>query len=108
MRDAEKTARLNDLLRQTFLTGRVVMTRGVAELPEETRARVLSMVRSYDDFDVLAGAQQERDFGAFEYQGQGYFWKIDCYDADLKYLSPDPANPDVTRRVLTIMLADEY
>lgn len=108
MRNQDKIAQLNDLLRQTFLTGRVVLTPGIQALPDETRERVLSMVRCFDGFDAGNNPHGERDFGAFKISSQSVFWKIDCYDTDLQYLSPDPANPQVTRRVLTIMLADEY
>jgi hypothetical protein len=39
---------------------------------------------------------------------QKIFWKIDTYDLDMQAMSPNPANPAVTHRVLTIMLASEY
>lgn len=103
-----RIAKLNDILRQTFLTGRVVMTSGIQALPAELRERVLSKVRTYDDFILKNNPHEERDFGAFELGSQSYFWKIDYYDNDLNYLSPDPADPEVTKRVLTIMLAEEY
>lgn len=50
----------------------------------------------------------EHDFGSFDYNGEKIYWKIDYYDKSYQYLSENPANPEVTNRVLTVMLADEY
>jgi hypothetical protein len=50
----------------------------------------------------------EHDFGSFEIEGDKFFWKIDCYDKTLEFGSPDPTDPSVTTRLLTIMLASEY
>jgi hypothetical protein len=35
-------------------------------------------------------------------------FKIDYFDKDLNLHSPDPADPAVTERVISLMLAEEY
>jgi hypothetical protein len=51
---------------------------------------------------------EEHDFGSFEADGATIFFKIDYYDSTLTVHSPDPSEPAVTKRVITIMLAEEY
>jgi hypothetical protein len=48
---------------------------------------------------------EEHDFGAFEADGHMIYFKI---DQSMSMHSSDPANPSVTKRVITIMLAEEY
>ena len=99
---------LNDALRRTFVGGRVVMTAGVAALPEATRVAVLAAVRAFEAFTPRNDPHGEHDFGSVEIDDVRVFWKVDCYDRALRFASPDPADTTVTARVLTIMLAEEY
>ena len=50
----------------------------------------------------------EHDFGLVRVNGHVILFKIDCYDLDRRAHSPDPSDPAVTCRVMTLMLADEY
>lgn len=102
-------AELNDVLRSSFLTGTVMLTQGILGLPEHIRHRITREVRLFDDFHPDNDPHGEHDFGSINEPGAGtVFWKIDYYDRDLSFASPDPADPTVTERVLTTMLAEEY
>ena len=71
-------------------------------------ATIINKVRNFNDFNEDNNPYGEKDFGAFEFKGKKIFWKIDYYDRELLYLSPDACNPKLTNRVLTIMYANEY
>jgi len=99
---------LNDNFRSTFVGGQVLTTAGVAELAVDTKARLLLAVHSFSEFRSDNDPHGEHDFGSIELEGETYFWKIDYYDLDYRCGSEDPADPEKTMRVLTIMRADEY
>ncbi len=99
---------LNDAFRRAFVGGAVVITAGVEALPADQRRIVLATVRAFDGFTEDNDPHGEHDLGVVEHTGVRCFWKIDYYDREMEVLSPDPADPAVTTRVLTVMLADEY
>lgn len=98
----------NDQLRRTGVGGMVVITPGVKALGETSVAAIMAAVAAFADFTPGNDPYGEHDFGHLEFEGQLLFFKIDAYDLDLTYASPDPTDPAVTRRVLTVMLAEEY
>jgi hypothetical protein len=79
-------------------------------VPAEAEAvqRSVKTIAVFDDFCNANDPHEEHDFGAFEAEGQKIFFKIDYLDRELSMHSPDPADPAVTQRVITIMLAEEY
>ena len=106
-----KTARiraLNDQLRQHLTGGTAIITLGVAALGSAAVERIVKTIAVFDDFCHANDPHDEHDFGSFEADGTTIFFKIDYYDQNLSMHSPEPADPAVTQRVITIMLAEEY
>ena len=102
----KKIASLND----EFRKGGTIMysTPGIKNLSADSFMKIISKVRNYAGFTNDNDPHGEHDFGDFEHDGKKIFFKIDCYDKNLEFGSPDPANPELTQRVLTVMLAEEY
>lgn len=109
---APKTAEiaaLNDLLRTGMnpALGQWLITQGIQSLTADDQFAVLHKVRSFTAFSEDNNPHGERDFGSFEHGGERIFWKIDYYNRTMDGGSEDPADPHLTRRVLTVMLAME-
>lgn len=99
---------LNDSFRQTFTRGRVILTAGINAKSQDDITKILSEVRQFNHFTPANDPYGEHDFGSFDYNGETIYFKIDYYDKDYCYMSDDPSNPEVTNRVMTVMLASEY
>lgn len=105
----ETIRRLNDALRTGASDdGTIVITSGIQEIGPDFIARVGAAVRAFDTFTPDNDPHLEHDFGAFDVDGERVFCKTDYYDLSMTAHSPDPTDPKVTHRVLTIMLASEY
>ena len=115
--------RLNDLtrIRPETVNATWVWTRGVLHLiageddtpeaiaPAIARYQQLrAAIASFTDFSADNDPHGEHDFGALELFGAKLFWKIDYYHPDHDTHAPVPSNIELCRRVLTVMLAEEY
>ncbi len=105
---AERIRELNDAFRTADVPVDWVITRGVASLGPEFVGQAVRAVRAFDAFSADNDPHGEHDFGAFEVVGEQLLWKIDYYDQAHEFGSEDPADASLTRRVLTVMLAQEY
>lgn len=101
-------ATLNDTFRKTFIGGQVLLTAGIAAMSSEDKANIISMVQNFNDFTHSNDVYGEHDFLSIDYKGNKIFAKIDYYDLNYEFMSENPANPDITNRVLTILLSCEY
>src|SRR5271166_2084309 len=108
MAPAERIRDLNDELRTTGSGGKMYLTRGMWAMGSDFVAHAVSAVRAFDAFTDDNDPWQEHDCATLEVDGETVIFKIDYHDVNMEYGSPDPADPNVTRRVLTIMLAEEY
>jgi hypothetical protein len=107
----EQIRNLNDKFRKGDTSlGRIVMTRGVTAFLDSpwTAQELMNQIQTFDSFDEANDPHGEHDFFAFDFRGKKLFAKIDYYDTKYEFGSPNPADPSQTRRVLTIMLSEEY
>ena len=107
----QKNARireLNDQLRCKAIGGRVVITAGIHALGTAAICQVLAAVARFDNFTEDNDPWGEHDCAILTVEGRRVIFKIDYFDCDLVYHSADASDPAVTRRVMTVMLAEEY
>ena len=106
--DVSRIRDLNDQLQRSLTGGVLVMTKGIIALGAKRQMAILSAIAAFNDFSPESDPYGERDFGALTVEGERILFKIDYLDRGLTGHSLDPADPTVTVRVLTVMLAEEY
>jgi hypothetical protein len=109
----QRIAQQNDQFRQgdPNVPGIRVITAGLDHLLKQLdipQAQLAQQVADFDTFTEDNDPHAEHDSGAFEFHGHKCFWKLDLYNSNYSMGSDDPADLSKTRRVLTIMLAEEY
>ena len=104
----KKICDLNDVFRQTFIGGRVVITAGVNAHADETNAAVIAKVKTFTAFTSDNDPHGELYFANFEEVGEKFFGRLTIptprWNPDWKI----PADESVATRVLSILLAEEY
>lgn len=103
----ERIAELNDALRTEGPDRRWVLSSGLFALRMEAVMSILREVVTFDSFTEGNDPYGEHDCAVFEIEGVKVMWKIDYYDISREGGSPDPSDPEVTERVITVMLASE-
>jgi len=100
--------RLNDAFRTSFRGGQILLTEGVASLPTELVASALLQVSSFKDWTPEIDAHEEHDYLSFDLCNREFVFVIQYYDLKLAGPSIDPADPNITKRVATLMLTHEW
>ena len=108
-----RTAQLNDQFRRgdPSVPGQRFITAGVVHLLKRLDVSTVALIQKvaqFDDFTKHNDPHAIHDFGTFEFHGEQIFWKLDCYDQHYNMGSDDPTDLNKCRRVLTIMLAEEW
>lgn len=119
--DREHCAQLNDELRikgprraeDTILLSHALRAHIEAdEGPTTFAERCFQLNREIAEYDFSQSIGDdpygERDMGWIDFMGERVMFKIDYYDLEREYGSDNPADPAVTSRVMTIMLAADY
>ncbi|KAB6717130.1 DUF3768 domain-containing protein, partial [Roseobacter sp. TSBP12] len=84
------------------------MTRGVAALGLDAQLELTLRVAVFEGFNADIDPQGWHEMGVIDLDGTTVWFKVDLYDVDYQYGSPEPSDPLQTRRVLTLLLPSEY
>jgi len=109
---SEQLSTINDTLRMKLITnigtasceritGRLIVTRSVADLPGDQMSAVLSAVAHFNKFTEGNDPHGEHDFGSIDLFGEKWFWKFDYYEHDLEAFGHSV-------HVLTVMNSNDY
>ncbi len=118
-------AQLNDQMRKGFENheaydlGKFYYTQGVeykiASMRDSDPDNALTKyhqfrktIADFDDFTEDNDPYGERDFGKVKTNIGDVYFKIDYFDTDYNMGAQDPSDPETCRRVMTIMLPEEY
>lgn len=112
--ELSRIATLNDRVRQGLdPAARIVITAACAaalgdgvDYAETLRSHA-ELLMAIDQCDFAPDERGERRRGEVLFRGWAIRFAIDYYDRWLEWGSQDPANPDVTTRVMTIMLPED-
>lgn len=107
----QKIRELNDRLRVEGKGGRILITGELGQMVKDNiaaQAFLVQAVRSFDLWDDGNDPYREHDFGSFDLNGKGVFFKIDYLDLAEEEASPDPTDPKRTVRVMTIAYLSDY
>lgn len=96
-------ATLNDTFRKSWKD--VVFTSNVLTRIQRHLA-LAQAIHNFSEFNEDNDPYGEHDFGSLELEGERILWKIDYYDQSLGNWC-DPLDPNC-RRVMTVMLAEDY
>jgi hypothetical protein len=106
--EALQIAKLNDSFRCTLIGGSILFSHAISLFSETEQNEILNAVRSFTAFTRGNDPYGEHDFASFTHEGKRILFKIDYYDSTVTYGSENPADPEQTTRIMTIMLAEEY
>lgn len=99
---------LNDEFRKNAVGGQTQATKNVWALGPEFVDKALAAVKAFDAFTKDNDPWGEHDCAALSVDNEDVIFKIDYYDPTMTRHSDDPADAELTWRVLTIMLAEDW
>jgi len=103
----QKIRALNDQFRKTGQGGIVTISMGLHQLGRPEVDAIMKHLAG-EKGDKSVEPNSEHDMGEFDVGSRTISWEINYYNNDLDDESEDPANPDETKRFMTLLLSTEY